>query len=85
MKEVIVRLTGDYIKVKGGEYVRDYEHGEWIEVKAEHNIDKTILDCRKCSVCGAAYVIHNNIRDLDLDPPNFCPNCGASMTEREGE
>ena len=23
MKEVIVRLTGDYIKVKGGEYVRD--------------------------------------------------------------
>ena len=24
MKEVIVRLTGDYIKVKGGEYVQDF-------------------------------------------------------------
>lgn len=27
-KEIIVRLTSDHIKVKGGEYVRDYEPKE---------------------------------------------------------
>lgn len=58
------------------------KRGEWIRQEAQHKVDKTVLDCRVCSECGAAYVIHNNIKDLDTDPPNFCPNCGADMRER---
>lgn len=66
MKEVIVRLTGDHIKVKGGEYVRDYQRGEWIESGFEEI---------KCSVCGSAW----DYCDNDCERFNFCPSCGCDM------
>lgn len=68
MKEVIVRLTSDHIKVKGGEYVRDYPHGEWKRriVDSGFNADWV------CSECG--YRVKTDFIDY-----NFCPNCGATM------
>ena len=47
------------------------KHGEWVEL---YNYADEYDDCRwvyKCSLCGHSTEI--------LD--NFCPNCGADMTE----
>ena len=47
MKEVIVRLTSDRIKIKGGEYVRDLVHCK----KCKHwiNGDDTYGICYRCT------------------------------------
>ena len=74
MKEVIVKLTSDRIKVKGGEYVRDYEHGEWERVSADKYVQHAYHFYR-CSKCGYDHI----------GKTNFCPYCGADMREREGE
>ena len=74
MREVVVRLTSDHIKVKGGEYVRDYQHGEWIEQE----------DCWQCSVCGDEYVLEVGVKPIDAKM-NFCPNCGADMRGSDDE
>lgn len=68
MNEVIIKLTSDRIKIKGGEYVRDYPHGEWIYGIDEETGEE---DCYPwtCSVCGEKHPWQ----------PNFCPNCGADM------
>ncbi len=82
MKEVIVKLTSDRIKVKGGEYVRDYQRGEWIDKgwKGDWQFE---TDGRgncwheyECSGCG----FHNK-----GSKSNFCPNCGADMREVRDE
>lgn len=82
MNEVIVRLTADHIKVKGGEYVRDYQHGEWEEKETFHNgdgINEPIIEewqSAKCSICGK---YHTTPYMYYFDNYNFCPNCGADM------
>ena len=86
MKEVIVRLTSDHMKVKGGEYVRDYQRGEWIEHKGRTIVsDNNFIDFfpteYECSNCGLRHTAYN----IDFSLPNFCPNCGADMREREDE
>ena len=49
-------------------------HGEWIEV------DDVSISCR-CSVCGwEAHLYEDDVYGMP-----YCPNCGAKMTEREGE
>ena len=46
--------------------------GMWIE----HNPHKWGLEIVfECSECG---------EKIDCEPSNFCPNCGAEMTEGEG-
>ena len=74
MSEIIVRLKGDHIKVKGGEYVRDYQRGEWkLSSDGYGYIGNPVY---KCTVCGWWD---------EQTPYNFCPNCGADMRERAGE
>ena len=75
-REIIVRYKDgvDHIKIKGGEYVRDYQRGEWIYTSNGYGYIGDPVE--KCSVCGAEY---------EEAPFNFCPNCGADMREREGE
>ena len=76
MKEAIIRLKSDHIKVKGGEYVSDYQHGKWI-AKTE--------DCHShwvCSECGAWALLEYN-EQMCLS--NFCPNCGADMRGKDDE
>ena len=50
MSEAIVKLTSDHIKVKGGEYVRDYEHGAWEFISEDY------YRCSECGDYGKAYM-----------------------------
>lgn len=54
------------------------KRGEW--VKRTHNTLIAQVNFAYCSECGQP-IMHEHTRPLW----NFCPNCGASMTEREGE
>ncbi len=45
--------------------------GRWI------GIDDEPCEVYECDVCGAVYDTVGNTWDL----PNYCPNCGAKMTE----
>ena len=76
MSEVVVKLTSDRIKIKGGEYVRDYPHGWWIPTKRDTG--ETYPERGyKCSCCGAF---------IYAKWYKFCPECGAPMDgERKGE
>ena len=59
MKEAIIKLNSDHIKVKGGEYVRDYQHGKWIW--DEQILGLVCSECKElgversnfCPYCGA--------------------------------
>lgn len=74
MSEAIVKLTADHIKIKGGEYVRDYPHGRWTKTNKDMG-EAYPMGVYTCSACG----------DYAYAPYKFCPNCGADMREREGE
>ncbi len=79
MSEIIVKMTSDHIKVKGGEYVRDYPHGEWIVYEGGwKDLDYYPPKC-KCNQCG----YEEELYILNAKPTNFCPNCGADMRERK--
>ena len=75
MSEIIVRMNGDHIKVKGGEYVRDYERGEWVRHEnPRYEYDRENGDTEagiwySCSIC----------QSIPVYKSNFCPNCGADM------
>lgn len=79
MKEVIVKLTSDRIKVKGGEYVRDYQHGEWKPFDLTWG--RSVWYCTACEE-GVEVPC-----DIWTHKPiyNFCPNCGADMREVRDE
>ena len=85
MKEVIVKLTSDHIKIKGGEYVRDYQRGKWIIHEARTMVGELGIDFfpteYECSVCK----LKEQLYFINSKPHNFCPYCGADMREREGE
>ena len=70
-KEAIIRLTSDHIKVKGGEYVRDYEHGEWVDMG----------DFEQCSVCKGTHLkeFQSYYGETTWIKTPDCPNCGAEM------
>lgn len=86
MKEVIVRLTSDHIKVKGGEYVRDYQHGKWEEKETFRNgDDEPIIEEWQSAICSVCHKYHTTPYMYYFNNYNFCPNCGADMREREGE
>ena len=72
MSEAVVKLTSDHIKIKGGEYVRDYQHGKWIDWLGKGNE-------WECSVCKCSIESHGSIAY------NFCPMCGADMREVRDE
>jgi len=74
MKEAIIKLTSDHIKVKGGEYVRDYPHGYWTKVSADKYVQHAMCFYR-CSECGSDVI----------GEQNFCPNCGAQMDKEKGK
>lgn len=50
-------------------------HGEWVEVKRYNRKGKRFLDCSVCHY-GEKGEIVCEVTKL----PNFCPNCGASMS-----
>ena len=78
-----------YIGQKGavvmsiGAYKRLTEHnrGEWIVITEPTEKYGEIKF--KCSACGMVYA-HEHRKGADI-MWNFCPQCGASMREREGE
>lgn len=80
MKEAIIKLTSDHIKVKGAEYVRDYQRGEWEEKETFHNADDNPIieewQSARCSVCNK---YHTTPYMYYFNNYNFCPNCGADM------
>lgn len=76
MREIIVKLTSDHIKVKGGEYVKDYQRGEWV-----FKDDDTFAGEYFCSSCNERAEV-NLYGEWVLT--NFCPNCGADMRSRNG-
>ena len=78
-KYIIVKMTADHIKIKGGEYVKDYEYGEWIK---EGMLGGTFY---RCSVCGEFPKYRSKIVFPWEIHAKYCPNCGADMREREGE
>ena len=51
-------------------------HGEWVEVKRYNRKGKRFLDCSVCHY-GEKGEIVCEVTKL----PNFCPNCGASMSK----
>lgn len=64
------------------------KRGEWQEkeIFGEYNDDVhhyvSEWQSARCSVCGK---YHTTPYAYYFDEYNFCPNCGADMTEREGE
>lgn len=55
--------------------------GEWIVYEGGwKDLDYYPPKC-KCNQCG----YEEELYILNAKPTNFCPNCGADMTEREGE
>jgi hypothetical protein len=62
MKEVIVRLTGDYIKVKGGEYVQDL-----VRCKECASKDEICNYCHKLGIfinpVGNEFCSYGEVRD----------------------
>lgn len=86
MKEVIVKLTSDRIKVKGGEYVRDYQHGKWEEKETFHNADDNpIIEEWQSAMCSVCHKYHTTPYMYYFNNYNFCPNCGADMREVRDE
>ena len=80
MSEVIVKLTSDHIKVKGGEYVRDYQHGKWEEKETFHNgDDEPIIEEWQSALCSVCHKYHTTPYMYYFNNYNFCPNCGADM------
>ena len=72
MKEIIIRLNSDHIKVKGGEYVQDFvrckECKWWLDNLNEDNTDEDYIECP-----------FDGTRRIPK-PDDFC-----SYGEREGE
>ena len=68
---------GDYwavsiVQIHNAPTIEPRTKGMWIE----HNPHKWGLGIVfECSECG---------EKIDCEPSNFCPNCGADMTEGEG-
>lgn len=86
MEEVIVKLTSDRIKVKGGEYVRDYQHGKWEEKETFHNTDdEPIIEEWQSAMCSVCHKYHTTPYMYYFNNYNFCPNCGADMREVRDE
>lgn len=56
--------------------VEERPHGEWVEVKRYNRKGKRFLDCSVCHY-GEKGEIVCEVTKL----PNFCPNCGASMSK----
>ena len=60
MSEIIVRMTADHIKVKGGEYVQDIvrckecKNWKWIEWAKEHRctLRNTAINARADDFCS---------------------------------
>lgn len=83
MKEAIIRLKSDHSKVKGAEYVRDYQHGEWIRDRYWSRgvgMGEEYGFFYKCSLCE--YEVENGYTRCGF---NFCPYCGADMREVRDE
>ncbi len=62
------------------------KRGAWEEKETFHNADDNPIieewQSARCSVCNK---YHTTPYMYYFDNYNFCPNCGASMREREGE
>ena len=85
-KEVIVKMTSDHIKVKGGEYVRDYQHGEWEEKETFRNgDDEPIIEEWQSAMCSVCHKYHTTPYMYYFNNYNFCPNCGAQMKGADDE
>ena len=96
-REIIVRYKDgvDHIKIKGGEYVRDYQRGEWILLESRYPIEQKVywnkeqaladtkgngaIEKRKCSCCGFTKNFMGHMKDEKFKLWNYCPNCGARM------
>lgn len=65
--------TGNILRLPSVQSTRPT--GKWIE-KEDYNLDTYY----ECSECGADYCIEG-----DILIHKYCPNCGAKMTESEGE
>ena len=86
MREVIVKLTSDHIKVKGGEYIRDYQHGKWEEEETFHNADDNpIIEEWQSARCSVCHKYHTTPYMYYFNNYNFCPNCGARMKGSDDE
>lgn len=52
-------------------------HGHWVANMAYYCDESGVVDY-KCSECSS-YVVYEEYL------PNYCPNCGAKMEEKDGE
>ena len=50
----------------------------WVDTEMVHKTG-LIVPARRCTNCGASYVRHFDLPDMEDVEPNFCPNCGADM------
>lgn len=86
MKEIIVKLTSDHIKVKGAEYVRDYQHGKWEEKETFNNAyDNPIIEEWQSARCSVCHKYHTTPYMYYFNNYNFCPNCGSRMKGADDE
>lgn len=65
----------DNLKAIPAEDVVPVRHGKWLPV-GEDDMDE---DVYRCSECGVEQFFPGSLVD------NFCPNCGASMKDDDGE
>ena len=85
MSEIIVKMTSDHIKVKGGEYVRDYQYGKWEEKTFCITDDLPIIEEWQSARCSVCHKYHTTPYMYYFDNYNFCPNCGADMRGERNE
>lgn len=64
--------AAEYMKLIPAADVREVKRGRWINQEA---------DSEMCSACGSRFYISALFAVGINDEPNFCPNCGANMTE----
>lgn len=73
----------NYIKSISTE-MKEVVHGEWLEKEVVDNTDEDFVwkieqwQSARCSVCGK---YHTTPYMYYFDDYNYCPHCGAKMTE----
>lgn len=76
----VLELLNDYEK----EDVATVVHGKWVEKEVIDNTDEDFVwkieqwQSARCSVCGK---YHTTPYMYYFDDYNYCPHCGAKMTE----